>query len=146
MKSCYLVNFRILLILFCSPMQTFFIRNKQVIDRWFDFCRDMGMKRESCYNQILYFLLVSTKYTVPCVSAGRLDYWLFNLISKHQQQITRKYVLMILMICFLLTYTFQRSVLPHPRAAAQRHVTAPPAVVSIHTAMDHYTSVVPNHL
>lgn len=47
---------------------------------------------------------------------------------------------------FLLTYTFQRSFMPNPKAAAQRHVTALPAVISIHTAMDHYTSVMPYHL
>lgn len=37
--SCYLVNFCVLLILFCLPVHTFFIEDKQVIDCWLYFWR-----------------------------------------------------------------------------------------------------------
>lgn len=50
------------------------------------------------------------------------------------------------MYIFLLTYTFQWSSLPNPRAATQWDVAAPPAVVSIQTAVRRNTCVIPHHL
>lgn len=49
-------------------------------------------------------------------------------------------------VTFLLTYASQSGCLPHPHVATHRDVAPPPAVKSVHTAMDHNTSVVPHHL
>lgn len=46
----------------------------------------------------------------------------------------------------LLTYAFQSRLLPHPGHATHRGIAAPPAVIPVHTAVDHYASVMPHHL
>lgn len=142
--SCYLVYFFILLILLCSPMQTFFIEDRKVIDRWLYFCK--RCKKSDGTTKLPFFHLsyykslqmqISNITRAPDLSKGFLlfeDYRTLQL-----KEVPRGAVL-------FLTDASQCSSQPLPWAATHRHVAAPPAVVSIHTAVDHNTPVMPHHL
>lgn len=61
---------------------------------------------------------------------------MYNPLLNFENQIPHKW----------LTDASERSCLPHARAAAHGDIAAPPAVIAIHTAMDHDTSVMQDHL
>ena len=131
-------------------MQTFFIEDKQVIDRWLYFCKRVMA------HQIFTFHLSFQKY-YKCLhkyvqNANQYQHvsivpiqMIFVRPDAHRNSQMFQLGLRSLAM-FSLTYASQCSHLPQSRVATHRHVAAPPAVVSVHTAVDHNASVMPHHL
>lgn len=68
--SCYLINFCSLLGLLCFPMQTFFIDDEQLIDRWLYFCEinDLLSSQNMTYPFTNNSLCVCCVLTHRCIS------------------------------------------------------------------------------